>query len=116
MPENFTKQVADLKIEFLQKNDMNIEDIEIKIKKYDREKQVVIVYILLFGQLEIRGFRARFGRTKYSPNASVWIVSPPAVKTKNKYFWIVEFKDSNLWKELEKRIIKDVRSYTNLHI
>lgn len=95
---------------------MNIDDIEIKIKKYDREKQFVIVYLLLFNQLEIRGFRARFGTTKYSLVYPVWIVSPPAVRIGKNYFWITEFKDTDLWQELEKRIIEKVKAYTNSNI
>lgn len=94
---------------------LTIDDIEIKIKKYDGEKQVVIVNLLILNSLEIRGCRARYGRTKYSPNSSIWIVSPPAIKTRGgRYFWVVEFKDKDLWTKLEERIIKEVRTYTNI--
>ncbi len=92
---------------------LTIDDIEIKIKKYDREKQIIIVNIMICEKLEIRGFRVRYGRTKYSPNTPIWIASPPSIKIRSKYFWIVEFKDIDLWVELEKRLINEARSYTN---
>ena len=95
---------------------MNIEDFKIKIKKYDRETQVVIINIIIFNLLEIRGFRARYGRTKYSPNTSIWIVSPPAIKTGKNYFWIFVLKDKDLWQQLSEEIIKQAREYTNISI
>lgn len=95
---------------------ITVDDIEIKIKKYDREKQVVIANMIISGTLEIRGFRIRYGRTKYSPNAPVWIASPPVIKTRGGYFWIAEFKNADLWKELEKRLVNEARSYTNMNI
>jgi hypothetical protein len=95
---------------------MNIDDLEIRIKKYDREKQVVILNVLACNVLEVRGFRARYGRTNRSPNASVWIVSPPAVRVGKNYFWIFELKDNDLWQQLTKKIINAVREYTSTNI
>ncbi len=95
---------------------MNIDDFEITVKKYDREKQVVILNILAHGVLEVRGFRARYGRTKRSPNASVWIVSPPAVRVGKNYFWIFELKDNELWQQLSEQIIEKAKDYTSLYI
>lgn len=95
---------------------MSIDDIQIIIKKYDREKQVVILNILINDVLEIRGFRARYGRTKYSSDASVWIVSPPAVRIGKNYFWIFELKDNALWQQLSERIIQNAKEYTDTHI
>ena len=92
---------------------MNIDDIEIKIKKYDREKQFVIANIIICDVLEIRGFRIRYGKTKYSPTSPVWFASPPAIKVKNSWFWIVEFKNTDLWTELEKKLINEARAFTN---
>lgn len=95
---------------------MNIDDFEIKVKKYDREKQVVILNILVSGVFEVRGFRARYGRTKYSPNSSVWIVSPPAIRIGKNYFWIVELQDNDLWQRLSERMIEAAKEYTTTHI
>jgi hypothetical protein len=95
---------------------MNIEDFEITVKKYDREKQVVILNLVIKQVLEVRGFRARYGRTKHSPTASVWIVSPPAVKTGKIYFWIFEVKDSDLWQLLSEKMIRLAKEYTTTHI
>lgn len=95
---------------------MTIEDFEIKIKKYDREKQVVIANINMLGTVEVRGFRIRYGKTKYSGNSSVWIVSPPAVRVGKNYFWIFEIKDSDLWQQLSELLIKQAKEYTNTYI
>ncbi len=96
---------------------MTIDDIEIKIKKYDREKQVVIVNLLLFEELEIRGYVARFTKTKYS-SYPIWLVSPPSVSVgRGKYtkrFWISEFKNSDFWEKLQQEIIHAVIKHTNL--
>ncbi len=92
---------------------MNINDIKINIKKYDREKQVVIANIVISDTFEVRGFRVRYGQTKYSPDASVWIVSPPAVKVGKNYFWIFETKDKKLWQQISEELIKEARNYTN---
>lgn len=92
---------------------MNIDDIDVKAKKYDREKQFVILNILVYGILEVRGFRARFGTTRRSSGSSVWIVSPPAVRVGKNYFWVFEMKDLELWKELEKKIIYAAQEYTD---
>lgn len=92
-----------------------LDDIEIKIKKYDREKNNVIINLVIFEQLEIRGFRCNYMKTKYSNGNSVWIVNPPSIKGRNKtWFHIIRFKDSDLWQELEKRIIEDAKEYTNI--
>jgi len=95
---------------------MNIDNFEIIVKKYDREKQVVILNILVHDVLEVRGFRARYGRTNRSPNASVWIVSPPAVRVGKNYFWIFELKDNELWQQLSEQIIQKAKEYTSSHI
>lgn len=95
---------------------MSIEDIKIKIKKYDREKQVVIGNITIAEIFEVRGFRARFGRTKYSPSAPVWIVSPPSVKIGKNYFWIFELQDKELWQQLSDEFIRQAKEYTNTYI
>lgn len=95
---------------------MNIDDFEITVKKYDREKQVVILNILVSGVLEVRGFRARYGRTKYSQDRSVWIVSPPAIRIGKNYFWIFELQDNEMWQQLSERMIQAAREYTTTHI
>ncbi|MGI0059307.1 MAG: hypothetical protein ACREBJ_06020 [Nitrosotalea sp.] len=95
---------------------MNIEDFEITVKKYDREKQVVILNLLACGVLQVRGFRARYGRTKYSPNSSVWIVSPPAIRVGKNYFWIFELQDNELWQQLSEKMIQLAKGYTTTHI
>lgn len=95
---------------------MNIDDFEIRVKKYDREKQVVILNILVQNVLEVRGFRARYGRTQRSLNSSVWIVSPPAVRVGKNYFWIFILKDNELWQQLSERMIQAAKEYTTTHI
>ncbi len=91
---------------------MDIDDFEIKIKTYQRAKNVVIVNIVVKDSIEIRGFVVRFTITKYSPSYPVWIVSPPSVRGRNKaYFWIVKFKDSALWQQLEERIVARTKEY-----
>lgn len=115
MPKVITKRWQRLKIESLLTNSMNIEDFEIKIKKYDREKNVVIVNLLVCGELEIRGYRVRYTTTRFSPNYPVWIASPPSVKGRNKTsFWIVRLKNPALWQKLEKKLIEEAGNYTNL--
>lgn len=93
---------------------MTIEDIEIKIKKYDREKNLVIVNIIIEKALEIRGFTVRYTTTKRSPTTPVWIVNPPAVKGRNKtYFWVVRFLESDFWQRLQEEITRQAREYAN---
>lgn len=93
---------------------MNIEDFDIKIKKYNREKNVVIVNLLVLGELEMRGFIVRYTPTKHS-SSPVWIVSPPSIKMRNKvYFWIVQLKNPTLWEKLQKEMIRLAKEYTNL--
>ena len=93
---------------------MNIDDIEIKIKTYDREKNFVIVNLNIHEVIEIRGFTVRYMTTKHSPTYPVWIVTPPSVRGRNKmFFHIVRVKDSALWQKLEKRIIEMAKEYTN---
>lgn len=92
-----------------------LDDIEIKIKKYDTNKNTVILNLLIYEQLELRGFTVRFAETKYSKGSAVWIVTPPSVRGRNKtWFHIVRVKDSELWKQLEKEIIAKVREYTSI--
>lgn len=94
---------------------MNIDDIEIKIKKYDRKKNLVIVNLTLLDTVEMRGFTVKYTTTKHSPISPVWLVTPPSVRGRNKmYFWIVRFRDSALWGKLEKKIIEMAKEYTNL--
>ena len=94
---------------------LSIDDFEINIKKYDTNKNHVIVNLLICKELEIRGFIVRYSKTKYSPINPVWIVSPPCVKTRKQvYFWIFNLKNLNLWKELQKEIIRQVKDYTDL--
>ncbi len=93
---------------------MNIDDIEIKIKTYNRTKNLVILNLILFDQLELRGFTVRYTETKYSPLHPVWIVTPPSVRGRNKaWFHIVRFKDSALWQQLQKRIIDAASEQAN---
>ncbi len=94
---------------------MLIDDIEIKIKKYDREKNFAIVNLTLLETVEIRGFITRYTETKYSRYKPVWIVNPPSKKTGKSWFHIIRFKDIELWKELEQRIIDKVIAYTNVN-
>ena len=92
---------------------LHIEDFEIKIKKYDRDKNQVIVNLIVCEELEIRGFIVRYTSTKYS-TSPIWIVSPPSVKGRNRfYFWIVNLKNPTLWESLQKEIINLVKEYTN---
>lgn len=93
---------------------MNIKDFEIKIKKFDREKNVVYVNLIICGELEIRGWVIRYTETKYS-KLPIWIVNPPSVRGRNKKtFWIAHLKNPELWHILEKQIINEVKNYTDL--
>lgn len=92
---------------------MKIEDFEINIKTYNRKKGFVIINLLVLGELEIRGFRARYTTTKNSPSYPVWVISPPAVPIKSKFFWIVRIKNSSLWQQLQGRIKEEAINYTN---
>lgn len=92
---------------------MNIDNIEIKIKKWDKtnEKNQVIVNLNILECLEIRGYIVRYITTKNSPIYPVWIVSPPSKKVKNKFwFHIVRFTDSRLWEKVEKKIVELVKN------
>ncbi len=94
---------------------MNIEDFEIKIKKYDREKNVVYINLLIYGIAEVRNFVIRYTETKHSPLHPVWVVNPPAVKGRGgKYFWIFKINDPALWELVQKKIIDEVKEYTDL--
>jgi len=94
---------------------MQIEDFEIKIKKFDREKNVVYVNLIICGELETRGWVVRYTTTKYSTNSAVWIVNPPSAKGRNKKtFWIVYLKNPSLWNLLQKKVIDEVKDYTDL--
>ncbi len=91
---------------------MDIDDIEIKIKKYNREKEVVILNLIFYKKLEVRGFVARLTETKTEPRHSFWKVNPPCIKGKNNtFFWIVQILDKDLWRKLEERIIEVVKNY-----
>lgn len=92
---------------------MNLEDIEIKIKKYDRKKNLVIVNLIIEEVLEIRGFTVRYTTTRRSA-IPIWIVNPPSVIGRNKtYFWITRFLDSDFWQRLQEEIIRQAREYAN---
>jgi len=93
---------------------MDINDIDIEIKKYDKEKNFVISNLTILGILELRGFVARYTTTKHSPNTPVWVVSPPAIKGKGgTYFWTVRFKDSSLWQKVKEKILRMSREHAN---
>lgn len=91
---------------------MDINDIEIKIKKHDQEKNIAIINVTFFGQLEIRGYRAMLLETKTLPIRTFWKILPPCVKkTKKEYFWIARFLDKDLWLKLQEKIIEKVNDY-----
>lgn len=92
---------------------MNIEDFEIKIKKYDRDKNHVIVNVLIQEVIEIRGFLCLYTSTKYSVNP-VWIVNPPSVRKGKVRYWLFEIKNIDLWHELQNKIVDLVKEYTNI--
>ncbi len=93
---------------------LTIDDIEIKIKTYDRKKNQVILNLTLFDQVQIRGFTVRYTTTKYSSINPVWVVTPPSVRGRNKtWFHIVRFTDSALWEQLQKRIINTANEHAN---
>lgn len=93
---------------------LSIDDIDIKIKKYDREKNQVILNLIIYDQLELRGFIVRYTETKFSPYNPVWVVTPPSIKGRNKvWFHIVRFKDSALWQQLQKQIIDVANNHVN---
>lgn len=92
---------------------MDIDNLEVQIKKYDRKKNYVIANVIVCGVLEIRGYVARYTPTKYSTNP-VFIVSPPTVPTRSKKrFWVVRLKDSALWEQLKEKIIEKAREHAN---
>lgn len=91
---------------------MDIDDIDIKIKKYDREKEVVILNLIFCKRLEVRGFTARLLDTKTEPKHSFWSVNPPCIRRKdNTYFWIVQFLELDFWTQIKERIIEKVENY-----
>lgn len=93
---------------------MTLDDIEIKIKTYDRKKNVVIVNLVIEETIELRGFTVRYVYTKDSPHTPIWVVSPPSVVGRNKkYFWIVNFIDSALWQQLREEIADRAREHAN---
>lgn len=95
---------------------MMIDNFRIKIKKYDRTKQVVIANIIVSEIIEMRGFVIRYAELKKSPYTSQWIVNPPSVKIRgksNKYFWMINILDTELWHQLQKKIIVEVKKYTD---
>ena len=96
---------------------MNIDDFEVKIKKYDKIRSVVTSNVIVCNLLEIRGYITRYAELKNPPYTPRWIVSPPQIKIKgksNKYFWIVQILDPELWHELQQKIEIAVVDYTNL--
>lgn len=95
---------------------MNIDDFRIKIKKYDQPKQMVISNVIVSEIIELRGFITRYVELKNTPHIPQWIVSPPSVKIKgksNKYFWMVNILDPDLWHQLQEKIVQAVIEYTN---
>lgn len=98
---------------------MNIEDFEIKFKKYESEESTVIVNIIICGLIEIRGYRAKFGYTTTSKYREIWFVSPPSVETKKRkktYFHVIRINDLEFWKQLESRIIDIAKEHTGLGV
>ncbi len=93
---------------------MEIDDFSIRIKKYDRSKNLVIVNLVICNEFVVRGYTVRYTPTKYS-SSPVWLVTPPCVKSRYKqYFWIAELKNTALWEILQKKIIDAVIEHTNL--
>lgn len=96
---------------------MNIDDFYIKVKKYDKKTNSVILNVTVCDILEVRGFRVTYTTTKHSPLHPVWIANPPATRGRNKqFFWIVRITDSALWQQLEKKLIEVAEDYTITHI
>jgi hypothetical protein len=93
---------------------MELEDFEIIIKKYDKEKNVVLINLLIKEIMEIRGFVCRYTTTKNSPMYPVWVVSPPSLRGRGgHYFWIVNLKNPALWQKLQEKMIELAKDYTN---
>lgn len=91
---------------------MDIDNIEIKIKKYDREKEVVILNLIYNNVIEERGWTVRLLETKAEPRHSFWKITPPCKKIhKNKFFWICRILDKDLWTKLQEKIIETVENY-----
>jgi len=91
---------------------MDINDIEIKIKKYDREKEVVIVNLIFCKTLEERGWTVRLLSKKAEPHHTFWKITPPCKKIYgNKYFWISRILDKDLWIKLQEKVIEEVKNY-----
>ena len=87
---------------------MDIKDFEIEIKKIDKVKQIVIVNLVVKETIVIRSFMVR--RSNYPlTNDLFWWVAPPALQNKmGKYFWLVQFLDKNLWKQVECKIAEKI--------
>lgn len=93
---------------------LTVDNIEIKIKTYDRKKNQVILNLIILDQLQIRGFIVRYTTTKFSPIYPIWVVTPPSVKGRNKaWFHIVRFTDSALWQQLQKAIVDAANEHAN---
>jgi hypothetical protein len=92
---------------------MKIDDFEIIVKKYDKEKSCVIVNLLVFKVLEIRGFTVRCLTTKSSPTIPVYMVCPPSVKAGKGWFWIVKFSDTALWQQLKEWMKCEAKKHVN---
>jgi hypothetical protein len=93
---------------------MNIDDIKIKIKTYDKQKNHVIANLVIRDTWEIRGYILRYTTTKYSPINPVWVVTPPSVKGRGKmYFHIVRCLDSALWQQVQARLIDLANEHAN---
>lgn len=90
---------------------MELGDFEIKIKKYNSDKNLVIVNLIVCQELEIRGFTVRYIETKYSHGLPVWIVTPPSIKSRNKFFHIARLKNIELWQTLKQKIIEVTNEY-----
>ena len=94
---------------------MDIDDIKIKIVKYDRERNHVIANIIVSDIVEIRGYILRYTTTKHSPIHPVWVVTPPAMKGRNKiWFHIVRIKDPALWEQIQARFVVLAKEHTDL--
>src|SRR3989338_3127147 len=95
---------------------LTINDFDVEVKKWDRDKNVVIVNVKICGVVEIRGFQVRFATSRFTQR-SEWLVSPPSLPLKKRgrkttYFWVTEIKNKDLWDQLKKKIINTVDVYT----
>ena len=91
---------------------MDINDIDIKIKKYDRTKRLLILNLIFCKKVELRGYTAKLVETKTEPIHSYWSINPPRIRNKDKtYFWIVNVLESGFWLQIKERIIEKVKNY-----